>query len=75
MLSGENSHENLADSASDDNARGIQKKVSEYEKLAGDLPGVWRTAREEREKVETARRNLKEMEAEKEKTTKGRLQK
>ena len=68
MLLGETGHENLADSYSDDIARGIQKKVCEYEKLTGDLPGVWRTSMEEKEKAETAQRNIMEMEKEKQKT-------
>ena len=70
MLLGETSHENLEhdDKVGDDIARGIQKKVCEYEKLTGDLPGVWRTSMEEKEKAETAQRNIKEMEEENQKT-------
>ena len=70
MLLGETIHESLEhdDKVGDDIARGILKKVSEYEKLTGDVPGVWRTSREEKEKTETAQRNIKEMEEEKQKT-------
>ena len=58
MLLCEAIHKNLehADTVGDDIARGMQKNVSEYEKLTRYLPGLWRTTREEKEKAETATR-------------------
>ena len=48
--------------------RGIQKKVGEYEKLTGDLPAVWRNAREQMDRAEVAETKLKKAEKERKET-------
>ena len=40
--------------------RGLKKKVGEYEKLTGDLPGIWRIAKENTERAVRAEKSLKE---------------
>ena len=51
-----------------DVTRGIQKKVGEYEKLTGDLPAVWRNAREQMDRAEAAETKLKKTEKERKET-------
>ena len=40
--------------------RGLKKKVGEYEKLTGELPGIWRIAKENTERALKAEKSLKE---------------
>ena len=40
--------------------RSLKKKVGEYEKLTGDLPGIWRIAKENTERAEKSEKLLKE---------------
>ena len=38
----------------------VKKKVGEYEKLTGELPGIWRIAKENTERALKAEKLLKE---------------
>lgn len=40
--------------------RGLKKKVGEYQKLTGELPGIWRLAQESHDRASKAERGLKE---------------
>ena len=43
-----------------DGCRSVKKRVGEYQKLTGSLPGIWRLAQESSERATKAESSLKE---------------